>query len=132
MDYWIILMALLTCAIGIANAMLMSVTERFREIGTMKCLGALDSLVVILFLMESAFLGVIGAIVGIVLGIVVALVAAALQFKAYGAGGFPLQQSIVVLSLALLGGIVLSVVGAAAPALKAARMRPVDALRVDE
>ena len=49
---WLIGLSLLVCVVGIANAMLMSVTERFREIGTMKCLGALDSFIVKLFLLE--------------------------------------------------------------------------------
>ena len=52
---WLITLSLLVCVVGIANAMLMSVTERFREIGTMKCLGALDSFIVKLFLLESTF-----------------------------------------------------------------------------
>jgi len=63
-DRWLIVMALLTCTVGIANAMLMSVAERFREIGTMKCLGATDGLVVHLFLLESLFLGLVGTIAG--------------------------------------------------------------------
>ena len=49
-QYWLIVLSLLVCVVGITNAMLMSVTERFREIGTMKCLGALDSFIVKLFL----------------------------------------------------------------------------------
>ena len=51
---WLVTISLLVCVIGIANAMLMSVTERYKEIGTMKCLGALDLFVVELFLLESA------------------------------------------------------------------------------
>src|SRR5207249_2216753 len=46
---WLAIMALLVCFVGIMNAMLMSVTERFKEIGTMKCLGALNRFVVTLF-----------------------------------------------------------------------------------
>jgi putative ABC transport system permease protein len=46
---WIIILSLLVCVVGIVNAQLMAVTERFREIGTMKCLGALDRFVLRLF-----------------------------------------------------------------------------------
>ncbi len=49
---WLVVMSLLVCTVGITNSMLMAVTERFKEIGTMKCLGALDSFVVLLFLLE--------------------------------------------------------------------------------
>ncbi len=131
-DTWIIVMALLLCTVGIANAMLMSVTERFREIGTMKCLGAQDGLVVKLFLLESAFLGVTGAVLGAVLGVAVALGAGLLQFGGFTMLGFPVFDSIPVLGGALLAGILLAVVGTLYPAVLAARMNPVDALRIDE
>ncbi len=56
---WIIVISLLVTIIGISNAMLMSVTERFREIGTMKCLGALSNFVRRMFLIESALAGLV-------------------------------------------------------------------------
>ena len=131
-DTWVVFMALLTCTVGIANAMLMSVTERFREIGTMKCLGAPDTLVVKLFLLESAMLGVVGAGFGIVTGIVVALLAAVLQFGSFGPSQFPFISGLTTVGFAVLCGIALSVVGAVYPTLVASRMQPVDALRVEE
>jgi len=131
-DTWVIIMALMLCTVGIANAMLMSVTERFREIGTMKCLGAQDSLVVKLFLLESAFLGIAGAVMGILLGLGVTLAAGWLQFGGYVFAGFPIREGINVMGLALLAGILLAVVGTLYPAVLAARMKPVDALRIDE
>lgn len=132
MDTWLITMAMLTCAVGIANAMLMSVTERFREIGTMKCLGAQDNLVVKLFLLESGVLGIIGAAIGIVFGFLVAILGAVLQFGFHGLSKFPAVDSLGVVAMSVLGGITLSVVGAVYPAFAASRMKPVDALRVDE
>lgn len=129
---WVIVMALMLCTVGIANAMLMSVTERFREIGTMKCLGAQDGLVVKLFLLESAFLGVAGALLGIALGVFIALAAAVFQFGTFGLKGFPILSGLDIIGLALLSGILLAVVGTAYPAILASRMKPVDALRVDE
>ncbi|MEW5736754.1 MAG: FtsX-like permease family protein, partial [Thermodesulfobacteriota bacterium] len=71
---WIIALSLLVCVVGIINAQLMAVTERFREIGTMKCLGALDRFVLRLFLLEAGFQGLIGAAVGAVAGFLFALV----------------------------------------------------------
>lgn len=58
---FLIILSLLVSAVGIVNAMLMSVTERYKEIGTMKCLGALDSLIIRLFVIESSILGFVGA-----------------------------------------------------------------------
>ena len=69
-DYWLVIMCLIVCVVGISNSMLMAVTERFREIGTMKCLGALNKFVVELFLLESGFQGLAGAILGSFIGFV--------------------------------------------------------------
>jgi ABC-type antimicrobial peptide transport system permease subunit len=132
-------MAMLTCAVGIANAMLMSVTERYREIATMKCLGAQDALVVKLFLLESGVQGVFGAVVGLPLGFLVAIVAALGLYGQYGWDYFPWTQAVVIWGMApiaatvsLITGLILAVAGAVGPAIMAARMKPVDALRVEE
>jgi len=71
---WMIGLALMVAFVGILNAMLMSVTERFREIGTMKCLGALDSFIIKLFLIESLFQGVVGTVIGVLGGLLLSLV----------------------------------------------------------
>ena len=80
-DIWLIVMSLIVCVVGIANSMLMAVTERFREIGTMKCLGALDGFVVRLFLLESGFQGFSGALIGALIGTLGAIL---LGLKDYG------------------------------------------------
>ncbi len=67
---WLVIMALMVCTVGITNSMLMSVSERFREIGTMKCLGALNSLIVRLFLIEALFMGIVSSFGGWLLGFV--------------------------------------------------------------
>ena len=65
---WLIALSLLVCAVGITNSMLMSVTERFREIGTMKCLGALDQFVVKIFMIEAVLTGAIASAMGWAVG----------------------------------------------------------------
>ena len=65
---WIVFLSLLVCVVGIVNAQLMSVTERFREIGTMKCLGALDRFILRLFLIEATLQGFIGSTIGAIAG----------------------------------------------------------------
>ena len=131
-DTWLIVMALLTCTVGIANAMLMSVTERFREIGTMKCLGATDGLVVHLFLIESLFLGIVGTVIGAVVGLLIALGVTGGQYGGVTLAHFPWLSEVEVLGWGMVAGVLLSVIGAVGPAWKAARMQPVEALRVEE
>ena len=132
LDRWLVIMALLTCTVGIANAMLMSVTERFREIGTMKCLGAEDGTVVKLFLIESSLVGLAGSLIGVVLGLLISLVVALAQFGAYTFTYMPVGPVFVSIGLSVAAGVVLCLIGAGYPALVAARMRPVEALRVEE
>jgi ABC-type antimicrobial peptide transport system permease subunit len=98
----------------------------------MKCLGAQDALVVKLFLLESAFQGIVGAGLGTVVGLLIALISAVLQFAGYGLANFPAQQMWQVMGWSVLSGIVLAVLGAVPSALMAARMNPVDALRIEE
>lgn len=131
-QWWLIILALLVCAVGIVNAMLMSVTERFREIGTMKCLGALDSFVIKLFLIESAVQGMTGTLLGIILGLMLTLLWSLISFKTWVIDYFPGTAVLKFALLSFLLGSFLSVAGAVAPALKAANMQPVDAMRVEE
>ena len=127
---WIVIVSLLVTVIGVSNALLMSVTERFREIGTMKCLGALSSFIRQLFLIESSLIGMAGSIIGALLG-------AFLSIVAYG---FTYQFSVVLTALpygwlavatgsSIIAGAVLSVVAALYPARFASRMVPASALR---
>ena len=128
---WLISLSLLVCVVGIANAMLMSVTERFREIGTMKCLGALDSFIVKLFLLESTFQGLAGTSAGIVIGFALTLGLALLDYGGYTFTYFPLGGIAESAGYALVVGTLLSLVGAMLPAYRAAKMEPVEAMRSD-
>ena len=128
---WLISLSLLVCVVGIANAMLMSVTERFREIGTMKCLGALDTFIVKLFLLESTFQGCAGTSAGIVIGFALTLGLALLDYGGYVLDYFPLVGIIESAGYALVVGTLLSLIGAMLPAYRAAKMEPVEAMRSD-
>jgi len=125
-------LALLTATAGILNAMLMSVTERIKEIGTLKCLGASDPFIIKAYLIESALQGGVGALLGVVIG---TLVAVAINLQNYGnhvLGSFPWAPIGRAIFMAFCCGIVITVVAALAPAWSAARKEPVDALRIDE
>ncbi len=129
-EAWILIIALAVTVIGIGNAMLMSVTERFREIGTMKCLGALSSFIRRLFVIESALVGIVGGFAGAILGATFALLMYAWTY------GFALVFSSMHWPMLLLyaagsvaAGIVLSIVAAIYPARIASKMLPAMALR---
>jgi putative ABC transport system permease protein len=128
---WLIGLALLVAFVGILNAMLMSVTERFREIGTMKCLGALDGFIIKLFLLESAFQGVVGTLIGIMLGLAMSLIGASLNYGSAAWRHLPAQKLLIAILLCLAVGIALTVIGAVYPAWRAARMQPIEAMRVE-
>lgn len=128
---WLLGLALMVAFVGILNAMLMSVTERFREIGTMKCLGALDSFIIKLFLIESLFQGAVGTVLGLILGLGMSLAGA---YSGYGLFAFinlPIGEIAIVALVCLAVGVALTVGGAVYPAWQAARMQPIEAMRAD-
>ena len=129
---WLCVMALLVCTVGITNSMLMSVSERFREIGTMKCLGALNSLIVRLFLIEALFMGFVASFAGWVLGFLgIFLVRWASLGWVNGIGH--LTAGVVfgsMLGCILIGGF-LTLVAALLPAQRASQMPPAAALRTE-
>lgn len=127
---WLIAISLLVCVVGITNAMLMSVTERFREIGTMKCLGALDWFVVKLFLIEAVVLGVIGSAAGAVLGFIASVLAAMSQYENV-LGSLPWGKALQSVLIAVAIGTALSIIGAIYPARRAGKMPPADAMRTE-
>ncbi len=128
---WMLGIALMISFVGIVNAMLISVTERFREIGTMKCLGGLDSFIVKLYLLESLFQGVVGTMLGIVIGVVLAYIEGIGQFGLEVWTLLPPARLAGIVVVTLLAGVVLTVVGALYPAWRAAKMEPVDAMRTE-
>jgi len=129
--YWMIGLALLVSFVGVLNAMLLSVTERFGEIGTMKCLGAMDSLIMKLFLLESVFQGFAGTTVGIALGVGLALLEGLGRYGGSVGGLIPWTQFLGLCAICLAAGVVLTVAGAVYPAWHAARMKPIEAMRVE-
>ena len=130
-DKWLIIMSLIVCVVGITNSMLMSVTERFREIGTMKCLGALDHFVVILFLLESGFQGFAGALVGALIGFVASLLMSLANFGLDIFMDFPLLSVLLWILGGSVLGMLLAVFGAAFPAWRAAKLPPAEAMRTE-
>jgi putative ABC transport system permease protein len=116
------LISLLVGSIGIANIMLVSVTERTREIGIMKAIGARNRDVLVLFLAESGLLGVLGAIIAVPVGL-------AGGWAATSYAEIPLTLAPEWFAVAIGFGIFVGVVAGLYPAWRAARVDPIDALR---
>jgi len=116
--------SLVVGGIGVMNIMLVSVTERTREIGIRKALGASKSQILTQFLIESVTLTLIGGIVGILLGTVAANIVSMFA-------GWPSLISWQVVVGGLLFSMIIGVVFGMLPANKAARLNPIEALRYE-
>lgn len=127
---WLSALSLVMCLVGISNSMLMSVTERYREIGTLKCLGASDRFVVLVFFLEALVLGALSSLVGTILGIAVAIGARAITDSIPEASEV-LVSVLRVGGISMLVGVALTVFAAVLPAVQAARMPAAAALRVE-
>ncbi len=121
--------SLLVAATSIFNVMMMSVTERVREIGIMRSIGAQKSEIRRMFLYESIVLGVVGAVIGAVLslGIGWVVVLAMVGSTDY----FFLPESLAYIPYAMLVGIAVCVLSGVYPAWRAADLDPVEALRAE-
>lgn len=116
--------SLVVGGIGVMNIMLVSISERTREIGTRKALGATNGSIRVQFIMESIVLCLVGGILGIAVG----LIGGAIGAKALGYAASPTPSSIVA---ALLFSMAVGVFFGFYPANKAAKMNPIDALRYE-
>jgi putative ABC transport system permease protein len=118
--------ALVVAGIGIMNIMLVSVTERTREIGIRKAIGANRGNIILQFLMEAVVLSLIGGGIGMGLGLLVTIGAADLLSKQLGDLLIPY---LLIVSIALTFSITIGMVFGTYPAIRAASLDPIEALR---
>ncbi len=122
--------SLIVGGIGIMNIMLVSVTERTREIGLRKAVGATDRDILTQFLLEAITLTATGGIIGISLGAIISFLASLVLSKGFNldwAFTFPVQAALLGLAVAAFVGLVFGLY----PARKASRKSPIEALRYE-
>ena len=116
--------SLLVGGIGVMNIMLVSVTERTREIGTRKALGAKSSHIQMQFIVESMIICAIGGLIGIILGIIIGAVGATILKQSP-------SISIPIILISFTFSMIIGVFFGYYPAKKAARLDPIEALRYE-
>lgn len=121
--------SLVVGGIGIMNSMYTSVLERTKEVGIMKSIGAKNSDIFQIFLIESGLMGFVGGFFGAILGTIVAIIVG----KVATSSGFLLNIKIepLVLLFGLLFAFVVGVASGVLPAMQAAKLRPTSALRYE-
>ena len=122
--------SLIVGSIGIANTMFTSVLEKTKEIGIMKAVGARNRDILLIFLFNAAFIGLVGGILGIILGTILSGFMPALM------GGLPLARGTAIVTLnsitmALSVSVTVGIIAGIIPAYQASKLKPVDALRYE-
>lgn len=128
-QFWLLIISAFVCCVGLINSTLIAVYERYTEIGTMKCLGALDYHILELFIIEALLLGLYGGLIGFVIGTITAASSSMMQLGFDAILNIPIIEMLKYLGLTTLLSIILSVGSTIIPALRAAKLNPVEALR---
>lgn len=116
--------SLVVGGIGVMNIMLVSITERTKEIGTRKALGATNGSIRLQFITESVVICIIGGLIGILFGVTLGSVAATYM-------GYSASVSLVAIIVAVVFSMAIGIFFGYYPANKAAKLNPIDALRYE-
>lgn len=123
--------SLVVGAVGIMNTMYTAVLERTKEIGIMKAVGAKNSEILILFLIESGLLGLVGGIIGVILGYLMGKIAEVIANQVLGTDLLKLYFPPELIVGALAFSFIIGALSGMVPARQASHLRPVDALRYE-
>ena len=125
----IAMISLIVGGIGIANTMYTSVLERRKEIGTMKAIGARNSNVLMIFLIESGLLGLVGGIIGALVGIGISFGVAFGANTAFGSEIIKLNISFALVISVVTFSFLIGILSGAVPSYQASKLKPIEALR---
>lgn len=122
--------SLIVGSVGIANTMFTSVLEKTKEIGIMKAIGARNNDILLIFLFNAGFIGLVGGIIGIILGTILS------GFMPALVGNLPMMRGATIVSLnsiimALSVSVTVGILAGMIPAYQASKLKPVDALRYE-
>lgn len=126
----VVAISLVVGGIGVMNIMLVTVTERTREIGLRKAMGATDKDILKQFLLEAIYITGLGGVVGILLGVLLSFIISVVLTQFFGFAWtftFPLMAALLGVGMSVLVGLVFGIY----PARKASRKSPIDALRYE-
>ena len=128
--------SLLVGSVGIANTMFTTVLEKTKEIGIMKSVGARNSDILSIFLLNSGMIGLSGGIIGGIFGVLGSQLISAVFIRGMMMGGRASSGSTVIVTpqivLLVLGfSVLIGIISGVIPAYRASKMRPVDALRYE-
>jgi putative ABC transport system permease protein len=123
--------SLLVGAIGITNTMYTSVLERTREIGIMKAIGAKNSDIMSIFLIESGLLGLVGGIIGVLLGYGLSKVVELIAAQSLGTDLLRAASPMYLIVGCLAFGFLVGAISGTLPAMRASKTNVVDALRYE-
>lgn len=124
--------SLIVGAVGIANTMFTSVLEKTKEIGIMKAIGAKNRDILLIFLFNAGFVGLVGGLIGIGFGSIISALLPNIGLRLMGNGGAistVIKPSLLVYSMLL--SIAIGMIAGVIPAYRASKLRPVDALRYE-
>ncbi len=123
--------SLIVGSVGIANTMYTSVLERTREIGTMKAVGARNSDILLIFIIESGMLGLVGGVIGITLGFITGKIVEYIVVNYFNTNLLQVASPFYLFAGCLAFAFLAGVVSGILPALQASKLKPVDALRYE-
>jgi putative ABC transport system permease protein len=121
--------SLVVGGVGIMNTMYTSVTERTREIGILKSIGARNSNILLLFLIESGLLGLFGGIFGVIIGLAISKSIELIAKQALGAALLKVEFHLFLIVAVILFASFIGAISGLFPAKQASKLKPVEALR---